>query len=255
MDFRGSNSYDLTAILVEDIGARFAGSDTDLQAAEFIRFCFRQSGYDVVLQPFTNPAGAECRNVIAYRSGMPESYIVVGAHYDTVATTTGANDNASGVAVMLEAARVLADENLPLVFIAFGSEEGSHAGSKHFVVSLESPSVVRGMINLDAVGIESHMEIGSYGGVDPWLKDHCVATARRLGFEPVDGNFGGKSDYASFADAGIPVACFARIDHPTAHTPDDNMGIITALGMEEFGRVLVESLRSVAIPLHSGPGG
>lgn len=247
MDFRGTNAYDLTAILAEDIGTRLAGSDKDLEAAEFIRFCFRESGCNTAFQPFENPAGAGCWNVIAFHDAMPESYIVVGAHYDTVATTVGANDNASGLAVMLESARVLADEDLPIpvVFVAFGSEEGSHAGSKHFVASLGSPSVVRGMINLDAVGIESHMEIGSYGVVDPWLSDHCVSVARRLGHEPMDGSFGGKSDYASFADAGIPVACFARIDHATAHTWDDNMSIISARGMEEFGRVLVESLRTL----------
>jgi Zn-dependent M28 family amino/carboxypeptidase len=247
MEFRGSNAYDLTAILAEDIGTRFAGTGKDREAAEFVGFCFRESGFHTVFQSFANPAGAECRNAIAFEDAVPESYIVVGAHYDTVGTTIGANDNASGIAVMLEAARVLANEDLPIpvVFVAFGSEEGSHAGSKHFVASCESASAVRGMVNLDAVGIESHMEIGSYGKVDPWLKDHCTAAARRLGSESVDGNFGGKSDYAAFADAGIPVACFARVDHPSAHTWDDNMGIISARGMEEFGRVLVESLRTL----------
>ena len=177
---------------------------------------------------------------------LPERCIVVGAHYDSVADSPGANDNASGVGVLVETALCLAGIELPIpvVYVAFGAEEGSHAGSKYFVSLVESSSVV-GMINLDAVGVDAGMEIGSFGDGDPWLADHCRTTAEWLGHSLSECHFGGKSDYASFVEAGIPVACFARTDQPSAHTPDDNMSLISREGIAQFGEVLVTSLANL----------
>jgi acetylornithine deacetylase/succinyl-diaminopimelate desuccinylase-like protein len=246
--FTGEESYRITKFLADGIGTRVAGTEQEHADAQFIADTFRSMGYYPTTQPFTKPDGAECVNVIASRTKvLPDRYIVVGAHYDSVATTTGANDNASGVGVMVETAVCLAgiETGLPIVFIAFASEEGSHAGSKHFVAALDSPSRVAGMVNLDSVGVDAGLEIGNYGSVDPWFANHCQSVAESLGYTLTDTHFGGKSDYASFADAGIPVACFARTDQSTAHTPDDNMGIITREGMAEIGAILVAALGSV----------
>lgn len=246
--FLGLEAYRITKLLSEAIGARVAGSDKERAAAEFICHSFRSMGYTASFQRFEAPAGRESQNVLATRvDALPESFLVVGAHYDTVKDTPGANDNASGVGVLMETAIVLAGIELPVsvVFAAFGSEEGSHAGSKHLVSSLGSPSVVAGMINLDAVGAEAGMEIGCYGGGDPWLANHCRATADSLGHSLSESNFGGKSDYASFAEAGIAVACIARTDQPYAHTPDDDMSRISREGMAAIGAVLVAALTNL----------
>ncbi len=246
--FTGVEAYRITRFLSEGIGQRVAESDADRAAALFIADLFRGAGLTVSTQEFPLPSGGASCNVFAYRGPiMPESYIVVGAHYDSVAGTGGANDNASGVGVLLETAISLAGVALPvpIVYVAFGAEEGPHAGSKHFVAELSGVSSVIGMVNLDAVGVADGMEIGCYGEVDPWLAAHCQETAESLGFHLTDTHFGGKSDYASFADAGIPVACFARTDQPTAHTPDDNMSLISQQGMAEIGTILVNALVSL----------
>ena len=242
--FLGSEAHKTTKFLAEGIGPRVAGSDAERAAAEYILGSFRSMGYRTSLQSFRTPNETESQNIIACAGDLPERFIVVGAHYDSVTETPGANDNASGVGVLLETALCLAGIELPMpvVYVAFGSEEGPHAGSKHFVETLASRDVVLGMINLDAVGVDAGMEIGCYGEVDPWLANHCRGVAEWLGYTLSECNFGGKSDYASFSDAGIPVACFARTDQSSAHTPDDTMEIISADGLAQIGEVLVASI-------------
>ena len=247
--FLGTEAHRVTQFLADGIGARVAGSGQERAAADFIGHQFASMGYQTAFQEFETPNGKPSRNVLATRAEtLPDRFLVVGAHYDTAKDTPGANDNASGVGVMIETAIALSGIELPVpvVYVAFGSEEGSHAGSKHFVSALGSR--VMGMINLDAVGVDAGMEVGCYGEMDPWLANQCRATAEFLGFELSGSNFGGKSDYASFSDAGIPVACFARTDQPTAHTPEDNMSIISAPAMAQIGRVLVNSLMEVRVP-------
>ena len=249
--FTGAEAYRIAKFLSEGIGPRVAGTDGEQAAAHVISDTFRGMSYHTMLQPFKTPSGDESSNVIACRmESLPDRYVVVGAHYDSVAAAGGSNDNASGVGVLIETATCLIgiDLPVPVVYVAFGSEEGSHAGSKHFVSVLSDPSVVAGMINLDSVGVDDGLEIGGYGGVDPWLAKHCQETAEWLGFKLSDTHFGGKSDYAVFADAGIPVACFARTDQPTAHTPDDDMSHITQSGMAEIGTIVVTSLTGL-LPL------
>ncbi|HET6454865.1 MAG TPA: M28 family peptidase [Armatimonadota bacterium] len=247
--FLGTEAFRITQFLADGIGARVAGSGQERAAADFVSHTFRSMGYQTAFQDFETPDGSQSRNVLATKShAFPERFLVVGAHYDSVKDTPGANDNASGVGVMVETAICLSGLELtvPVVYVAFGSEEGSHAGSKHFVSALGSR--VMGMINLDAVGVDAGMEIACYGEADPWLAKQCRGTAEFLGFELSASNFGGKSDYASFADAGIPVACFARTDQPNAHTPDDNMSIISAPAMAQVGQVLVNSLIELRVP-------
>ena len=245
----GTEAHRITQFLADGIGARVAGSGQERAAADFISGTFRSMGCQTAFQEFETTDGGQSRNVLATRAEtLPDRFLVVGAHYDTVADTPGANDNASGVGVMIETAICLSglDLPVPVVYVAFGSEEGSHSGSKHFVSALGSR--VMGMINLDAVGVDAGMEIGCYGDVDPWLANQCRGMAEFLGFELSGSNFGGKSDYASFSDAGIPVACFARTDQPVAHTPEDNMSIISTPAMAQIGQVLVNSLIEVRVP-------
>jgi acetylornithine deacetylase/succinyl-diaminopimelate desuccinylase-like protein len=80
------------------------------RAAELIERRFAASGYAVASQTFEY-SGSSYRNLIAERAGSeePEKVLVVGAHYDTVPDTPGADDNTSGVAGLLGLARLLAD--------------------------------------------------------------------------------------------------------------------------------------------------
>ncbi len=106
-------------------------------------------------------------NIIFRREGMsnPDEVVVLCAHYDAMAEypydlTPGADDNASGVAGVLECARVLRYASLDrsVQFILFDSEELHLVGSSYLVNHLDSSRVYRGVINLDMIGYHHHQE-------------------------------------------------------------------------------------------------
>lgn len=152
---------------------------------------------------------------------------VTGGHFDSVLSSPGGNDNASGTAAVLETARVIAKRGHQRndCFIAFGAEEDGLLGSAHFVRSLsrEERRQLTAMINLDMVGTLSRWE---FIGDDSML-DLAEQAARELGIPGSVGrlppNVG--SDHLSFKDAGIPVLMLYRDDN-RLHTPADTAAIV-----------------------------
>lgn len=113
--------------LADEIGERNIWHVKGLEASvHFIRTALTEVGYDVNIQEYT-VQGIPVRNLEATLTGssLPEEIIVVGAHYDSVIGCPGANDNASGVAGLLELARLLATQELARTvrFVAFVNEE------------------------------------------------------------------------------------------------------------------------------------
>ncbi|HXV80247.1 MAG TPA: M28 family peptidase [Candidatus Binatia bacterium] len=100
--------------------------------------------------------GEKFRNIVA-RTSSPRSgsLIILGAHLDSVPGSPGADDNASGVAVLLEAARLLAGATvrLPVLFCAFNLEEFNMIGSGYFAKKLKAAGTqIEAMISLEMVG-------------------------------------------------------------------------------------------------------
>ena len=99
--------------------------------------------------------------------GSGNGLVIIGAHYDVVPETeAGANDNTSGVAVLLSLAEALAGRSLPYTirFVAFGSEEIGLYGSRHYVESLDEAELARitAMLNFDVVGSGPHLEAAGH---------------------------------------------------------------------------------------------
>lgn len=148
--------------LAEEIGPRgYLRTGALDRAADYIASELEQYGYAALSQAY-KVKGRSYRNVFAEKKGgkFPEKIIVVGAHYDTVTGTPGADDNASGVAGMLELARLLADELLDKTvhFAAFTLEEppffrSRFMGSYVYAKKLrQSNADVEGMICLESIG-------------------------------------------------------------------------------------------------------
>ena len=129
--------------LADDIGPREATSKNFDEAADLVEKRFEKLGYDVDTEKVTVPAGnswgtpvraGTSRNVIADPDGFDdeEPHVVVVAHLDTVPVAPGAEDNASGISVLLELARMAAaaPPELPVRFIAFGAEEPRGCGRR-----------------------------------------------------------------------------------------------------------------------------
>ncbi len=174
------------------------------------------------------------QNVIGRPAG-DDCAFVVGAHYDSVAAGPGGNDNASGVAVLLEIARALAarEDEEGICFVAFGAEEVGLFGSRDFVDSLtpDEQSRVKAMVNLDMVGVGDEWQL--VGSAD--LVDGIDDAAAALSLDPVPIQAGGHtfSDQHSFIDVGIPAVLIHRAGDPNYHTKADRAEFVEPLLLEE----------------------
>jgi hypothetical protein len=146
----------------EEVGSRGYVQLSKLKkAADYIKSEFALYGYSVMNQPY-EAKGNLYENIYVEIKGTktPEKILVIGAHYDTVVGTPGADDNASGVAGLLELARLLYDERpeMTVQFVAFTLEEppffrSRHQGSYVYAKNLNSrKSDVEGMICLEMIG-------------------------------------------------------------------------------------------------------
>jgi Zn-dependent M28 family amino/carboxypeptidase len=152
------------------IGERHLWKERSLdRTADYIEEVLEDSGYDVYRQTFI-AYGQAVSNLIVEKSGREGGVVVVGAHYDTVPGSPGADDNASGVAGMLELARLCKNDTTRklLIFAAFVNEEspcfGSlKMGSMVYAESLKASGVrVEIMIALEAIGYFAKNEVQQY---------------------------------------------------------------------------------------------
>ena len=189
------------------------------------------------------------QNVIARPSdGRCEE--VVGAHYDSVEAGPGANDNASGVAALLETARVLAagGDREGVCLVAFGAEEVGLVGSQRFVANLDPDErqVLRGMVNLDMVGVGDQWQlIGS-----PELAQEVDAQASSLGLDPVATELpaGLGADQSNFIGAGIPAVLIHRFDDPRYHSAEDQVQFVEPRLLQEATELTLLALRVLEAP-------
>ena len=216
--------------LSEGIGPRQAGTTSESKAAQYIEAALKESGYQTSLQPFTF-TGADgttqySANVIAVKAGQSTKVLVVGAHYDSIPAGRGADDNASGVAVMLEAAELVKDLQTPysIHFVAFGAEEAGLYGSGYYVNKMSAADIQNtvGMINLDSLIAGDTPNL--YGDESPdgtirnWFLQYAKSQDLDLQTQLVedldnpDGSPCDCSDYSAFQAAGIPFAYFEATD-------------------------------------------
>lgn len=193
--------------------------------------------------------------------------IIVAAHYDHLGKGWpdvhkgdegkihyGADDNASGVAIMLELARIVGDKWKPersILFIAFTGEEAELLGSRHYINNNNKQYPLRGvraMINLDTVGRLGDQPITVFGTGSATEWAHIL---RGIGF--VTGikinsvaNDIGSSDQKSFLDRGIPAVQFFAAAHSDFHRPGDTADKIDSASLVKVAIVLKEVVEYVA---------
>ena len=273
---------DIEFLASEQMAGRELGSKQLNQAAEYIAQVFKQAGLkpggdegESYFQRWQSDFGDKkgklpLRNVIGIIPGNDPAYakesVIISAHYDHLGRGWpdvhkgdegkihyGADDNASGVAVMLELARQVAGQwkpNRAIIFIAFTGEEAQRAGSKYYVKSaLRYPAKkVIGVINLDTVGRlgDNPVTVFGVGSAREW-----VHIFRGIGF--VTGikinsvaNDYGFSDQKSFIDVGVPgVQLFGSV-HQDYHRPGDTVDKIDARGLVKVATVLKEAAEYLA---------
>lgn len=212
------------------------------------------------------------QNVAALLPGndknLKDEFIVVGAHYDhlgtggqgsgsraldTVAIHYGADDNASGVAAVIELAEKLAGEKKNrrnIIFAAFGAEEMGLIGSKAFVNNPPVPTEkMVAMFNFDMIGrLDSASNALSIGGTQTARESEEILNKLNTDFKlAFSGEGVGPSDHASFYLQNIPVFFISTGAHSDYHTPNDNAESINYSGMKkvtEFSHRLIQEIAS-----------
>ncbi len=209
------------------------------------------------------PIKENTMNVIGLLEGKSKSndYVIVGGHYDhlgmggstsrapgTVAVHYGADDNASGISLLIELAQK-ASKNRPersILFIAFGAEEMGLLGSGYYVSNpILKKENAKAMFNLDMVGRlneEKSLMINGTGTAketDSLLSIGLDSTA----FNLIKSSGGtGPSDHSSFYTEGIPVLFFTTGVHDEYHTPRDKAELINYEGTELVGKEIYNLL-------------
>lgn len=233
---------------------------------------FNVSGVHLSGRVDIDPVIAETSNVVGILPGggaLAEQYVVVGAHYDHLGwggqgsfkpdaheIHNGADDNASGVAGMLCAARLLRDRQTAgknhrtLVFAAFSAEEIGLGGSAWFV---EHPPVgavsdIAAMINLDMVGrLRDHkLNLMGTDSSSAWpalvAKANQAAPAVRI---TTGGDGYGPSDHSSFYAAGVPVVHLFTGVHDQYHSPEDDVERLNMAGGADVTRITAALAREL----------
>lgn len=247
--------------LAGEIGPRHGTSPAFREAADWVAREFRELGYETERQRFDVPGGdswgvpvraGRSINVVARPAGLTpgQPHLVVGAHLDTVPQAPGAEDNASGVGVLLAAAEATGSSatRLPVVWVAFGAEEprgpsddDHHYGSRAYVAAM-TPAArrsMRGMVSLDRVGVGAAVPVGSASeGGDP-LQRRLLAVARRMKVSTAAESLSRSSDHWSFVRAGLPAARLGSTPYAGYHSAADVPGVVDPQQLGRTGRLLL----------------
>jgi Iap family predicted aminopeptidase len=246
------------------LGPREATSDAYRRAADIVEGELTELGYDVTRQSFRVPRGiswgvpvgaGDTVNVVARPPDLrpDQPHIVVGAHLDTVPQAPGAEDNASGIAVLLELARLAqaTATRLPAVFVAFGAEEPRgpaddehHFGSQTYVRRLgaaEAAGLVA-MVSLDRVGAPGSVPVCTGGQSPRRVQRGLLEAAERIDV-PARACDNRTSDHWPFEKAGHVVARLGGNDSPGYHSPQDLPRTVSPRQLARSGGVLWEWLR------------
>ena len=205
------------------------------------------------------------QNIIGYIDGndnlLKDEYIIIGAHYDHLGygghgsgsrrphineVHNGADDNASGVSIILELAKSIQKTNnkRSILFIAFGAEEMGLIGSKHFVNSgLIDNDKIQTMINLDMVGKLNPEKVlnvsGTKTGID--LEKYLTNSFNKSQLDyAFDSKGYGPSDHSSFYVNDVPVLFFFTGGHADYHTPFDDYDKLNYSGMSLIKNLLFD---------------
>lgn len=185
----------------------------------------------------------------ADRGNKSNGTIVIGAHMDCV-DTPGANDNASGVATMLEVARVLSKEKLAynIEFAAFGAEEIGLVGSYQYIDSLNEKEFkdIVAMINMDMVGVGDAVGVMTVEETaESFVADLAEVYLDKFGY-PHDRSTSSSSDHEGFELSGIPSVFLDYHEDPYYHTDEDSLDKLDKDNLYKIGNLVASMTYDMA---------
>lgn len=253
--------FDGTRALVDvqtqvSFGPRIPGSEGHAKTAAWIQSELIEAGWQVEVQE-SEAMGHLIRNIVAKR-GTENPQIIIGAHYDTrmfadndpnpenhTKPVPGANDGASGVAVLLELARVLPDDTVPVWLVFFDAEDNGRIagwdwilGSREFVK--HNPVHPRAVVIVDMIG-DASLNIYKERNSNEALIDEIWDVAESIENDTVfiaEYKFSMIDDHTPFIEAGIPAVDLIDFDYPYWHTIEDTPDKVSAGSLQAVGQTV-----------------
>ena len=237
-------------------GPRIPGSDGHAQVQAWMRAELESAGWQVEIQE-SEALGHPIQNIVAKRNDVSPQ-IILGAHYDTrmfadndpdfanhTQPVPGANDGASGVAVLLELARTLPEDSVSTWLVFFDAEDNGRIegwdwilGSREFVKNnLIQP---RAVVIVDMIG-DADLNIYKERNSNPSLTNEIWGVANSLGYGQqfiAEYKYSMLDDHTPFLEAGIPAVDIIDFDYPYWHTLADTPDKVSAASLEAVGKTL-----------------
>jgi len=238
-------------------GPRQSGTEANRKTGDYILAELQKSGWQTETQEFTY-RDTPIRNIIGKISPGQGPVIIIGAHYDTrfhadqdlatpLAPVPGANDGASGAAVLLELARTLDSAKLKNeIWLAFFDAEDNGGiddwewivGSRYMANSLTLTP--KAMILADMIG-DADQQIYYDRSSDAELSAQLFQIAANLGYGEnfiPQSKYSMYDDHIPFKDRGIAAVDLIDFDYPFWHTTADTADKVSAASLERVGRVI-----------------
>ncbi len=271
---------DVIFLSSDSLEGRETGTQGEIKAGEYIKKRFIKLGLQPLennnyfqnfnFKPKTNPhqnisfsnqkndSTITGKNIIGYIDNQAKNTILIGAHYDHLGygnenslhrgeknlIHNGADDNASGVAMMIDLASKLriANKNNNYLFIAFSGEEIGLLGSNYYTKNaIIKMSNINYMINMDMVGrLNEDTTLAVYGlGTSPIFKQTINANNKKIKIIKKESGVG-PSDHTSFYLNDIPVLHFFTGQHEDYHKPSDDYDKINFEGMNMISNYIFD---------------
>jgi len=247
-----------------EFGPRIPGSIGHQQTVKYIIRELKAAGWETEKQQAVK-MGHPILNIVASRDS-DQPYLLLGAHYDTrihadrdpdpdrrLDPVPGANDGASGVAVLLELARTLpASPDVPVRLVFFDAEDNGSIpgwdwilGSRYYVEMLDHEPL--GVVIVDMVGdknLNLYREKNSTGD----LQDQIWGVAHELGHKDTfldEDKYSILDDHTPFLEQGIPAVDIIDFEYPPWHTTQDTLDQVSAHSLDVVGETLLVWLRGL----------
>src|SRR5688572_21024788 len=242
-------------VLAETIGSRPIGSPANARARQYVIEQLRLFGYDVRVQEVDARRPevgytARVQNIIAVKPGPDRNAIGLVSHYDSAPEAPGGADDGLGVAVSLEAARVLgarADRRHTLFVLVTDGEESGLMGAAGLVTDRDVMDRLNAYVNIDSTGSAGPAILFETGPGNPWLVKPWARSAPR----PRGASFGieiyrrlpNDTDFSVFKRRDVPGLNFAAIgDSYAYHTARDTPERLTDEALRTTGANTVQTV-------------
>lgn len=254
--FEGDRAYDWVNAQCE-LGYRIPGTEPHRQAGDLVIEQLEALDWQVTEQTFTY-MDTPIRNIVASKG--EGSAVMVGAHYDTrpaadqedpSVPVMGANDGASGIAVLLELARVLdidrAGRHVYLAF--FDAEDSGRLNGWDWIVGStymaehwgqQGEPELEAMVLVDMIG-DRDLQVYYERNSDPELSHAIWGVAADLGYSDsiiAEPKYAILDDHIPFVERGVPAVDMIDFDYPYWHTTQDTPDRVSAESLEAIGRTL-----------------